>query len=137
MTVLLSAYNDAGKCVGYCNAHCYDAKQPSELHPHSHKICTCICGGKNHAAGLNRALRNMQADVGLTREYVQDFAQAHDLDASRLTVIDRTRVKKKKAKKAALARLQPQHPGPLFGLVGSVVCEATEAVSQGVRQRRE
>ncbi|MCA1571075.1 MAG: hypothetical protein LC798_12280 [Chloroflexi bacterium] len=48
MTTLIGVYNSEG-CVGRCDARCYDAKHPD---------CDCICGGKNHGAGLNRAVEN-------------------------------------------------------------------------------
>lgn len=34
-----------------CDKRCYDAKHPN---------CTCICGGKNHAAGLQKASENVK-----------------------------------------------------------------------------
>lgn len=49
---LIAVYNSSG-CVGRCDARCYNATEPN---------CVCICGGKNHGAGLNKALDN-------TREY--------------------------------------------------------------------
>jgi hypothetical protein len=33
-----------------CNARCYDAKKQK---------CVCICGGRNHGAGLNKATENL------------------------------------------------------------------------------
>jgi hypothetical protein len=139
VTALLSVYTDKGKCVGVCNANCYNAKPPSELHPHTRgkAFCKCICAGRNHAAGLNRALNNTLAGIGLKCEYVQEFAKAHDLDPSRLMVIDRARVKSRKARKAALARLCPQPPGPLFELAGDRREPTEGQPAEGARQRRE
>ncbi len=34
-----------------CDAKCYNAKHPS---------CDCVCGGKNHGAGLDRAMDNVR-----------------------------------------------------------------------------
>ena len=42
--VLIEVWNSEG-LVGRCDARCYNAK---EVH------CECICGGKNHGAGLQR-----------------------------------------------------------------------------------
>lgn len=53
---LIAVYNSEG-CVGRCDARCYLATEPN---------CTCICGGKNHGAGLARALDN-------TREKFKDW----------------------------------------------------------------
>jgi hypothetical protein len=47
---LLSVYNSDG-CVGRCDAKCYEAHEPE---------CKCICGGKNHGAGLKKAAENMR-----------------------------------------------------------------------------
>lgn len=47
-TVLISRPRD-GKTKRRCDARCYDAKG---------KKCTCICGGKNHGVGFEKALEN-------------------------------------------------------------------------------
>jgi hypothetical protein len=49
MTALISVYNSDG-CVGRCDSKCYDAQSDE---------CDCICGGKNHGAGLERARANV------------------------------------------------------------------------------
>ncbi len=51
MTTLIAVYNSEG-CVGRCDARCYDAAEPE---------CDCICGGRNHGAGQERALDNTRA----------------------------------------------------------------------------
>lgn len=56
MTTLIAVYNSDG-CVGRCDAKCYNAEHPN---------CTCICGGRNHGAGLKQAVEN-------TRELCQDW----------------------------------------------------------------
>lgn len=38
-----------GKCVGRCDASCYNAK---------HDKCVCCCGGRNHGVGLQQAIEN-------------------------------------------------------------------------------
>lgn len=50
MATLIAAYNSEG-CVGRCDAKCYDAKGGA---------CDCICGGKNHGVGRQRAVENTQ-----------------------------------------------------------------------------
>ena len=55
---LIAVYNSDG-CVGRCDARCYQATTPT---------CHCICGGKNHAAGLVKALDN-------TREMAKDWLE--------------------------------------------------------------
>jgi hypothetical protein len=49
--VLLSVYDHSG-CVGRCDARCYDAISSE---------CDCICGGKNHGAGVKQAAANVEA----------------------------------------------------------------------------
>lgn len=34
-----------------CDARCYNGK---------HAVCSCICGGKNHGAGLQQAMDNVR-----------------------------------------------------------------------------
>jgi hypothetical protein len=51
MTTLIAVYNSEG-CVGRCDAKCYNATSPQ---------CDCICGGKNHGAGLAQARQNTQS----------------------------------------------------------------------------
>lgn len=45
-TLLQSKTSDSDR---RCDAKCYDAKAPE---------CDCLCGGKNHGAGLRQALEN-------------------------------------------------------------------------------
>jgi hypothetical protein len=45
---MIAVYNSEG-CVGRCDAKCYDATESD---------CDCICGGRNHGAGLQQALEN-------------------------------------------------------------------------------
>lgn len=56
MTTLISVRYGDGE-TRRCDSHCYDAKSPD---------CTCVCGGKNHGAGLKKAAENVRehmADV--------------------------------------------------------------------------
>lgn len=49
-----------GAVEGRCDAKCYNARHPD---------CHCICGGKNHGAGLDQAIDN-------TRELAADQVKA-------------------------------------------------------------
>jgi len=62
MTTLIRAYNSEG-LVGKCDAACYNAKLPE---------CVCICGGRNHGAGLQQAMANTQA---LAELWLAEYAQ--------------------------------------------------------------
>jgi len=53
MTTLISAHNGDG-CIGRCDARCYNAKG---------ERCRCICGGRNHGVGREKAANNT-ADMG-------------------------------------------------------------------------
>ncbi|RMH70190.1 MAG: hypothetical protein D6675_10330 [Gemmatimonadetes bacterium] len=66
MAVLIEVRNSSG-VIGRCDAKCYDAETQE---------CHCICGGQNHGAGLERAIRNTRkyADQWLTR-----YARQHGL----------------------------------------------------------
>jgi hypothetical protein len=60
MTTLIAVYNSDG-CVGRCDAKCYDA---------AHDKCDCICGGRNHGAGKQKAVEN-------TREHAKEMVAAY------------------------------------------------------------
>lgn len=60
MSTLIAVYNSDG-CVGRCDAKCYEAK-----HPH----CDCVCGGKNHGAGLQQATENTRE---LADQWLEDY----------------------------------------------------------------
>lgn len=60
MTTLIAVYNSEG-CVGRCDARCYEAIEAQ---------CNCVCGGRNHGAGLEQA-------VGNTRELAQQWLDAY------------------------------------------------------------
>jgi hypothetical protein len=61
VTTLIAVYNSDG-CVGRCDANCYEAK---------HQACDCICGGRNHGAGLDKARDNTRE---LADTWLKDFA---------------------------------------------------------------
>jgi hypothetical protein len=50
MSTLISVYKGT-ECVGRCDAKCYEAQSPI-------CECDCICGGRNHGAGQQRAEEN-------------------------------------------------------------------------------
>ena len=54
--VLMTAISSSGK-RGRCDARCYRGKATTK--------CRCICGGNNHAQGLERSLENVRRAVGL------------------------------------------------------------------------
>lgn len=69
MTALISVRNSDGE-VGRCDAKCYNAKTAN---------CNCVCGGKNHGAGLKQAMENTRelADSWIAeyaaRKYLTEF----------------------------------------------------------------
>ena len=64
MPALITVTSTGGK-TRQCDAHCYDAKEP---------VCTCVCGGLNHGAGLKAALDNTQAHY---KQLVKQIAETH------------------------------------------------------------
>jgi hypothetical protein len=67
--VTLISYQSSGGDQGRCDAKCYEADHPD---------CDCICGGRNHGAGLQQAVDN-------TRELAQswiDRAKANGQDVA-------------------------------------------------------
>lgn len=54
MATMIAVYKGDGRCVGRCDAKCYDAR---------HNDCHCICGGKNHGKGVEAAGVNVRAWV--------------------------------------------------------------------------
>lgn len=61
MTTLIAVYRSDGTCIGRCDAKCYDAK---------HDSCQCVCGGRNHGAGVNKAVENTEE---LFQEWIDDY----------------------------------------------------------------
>jgi hypothetical protein len=49
MSTLMSTGNNSGQ-TGRCDAKCYNAKGPE---------CKCCCGGRNHGAGIEQAIQNI------------------------------------------------------------------------------
>lgn len=73
---LISVYNSEG-LVGRCDAKCYSASEPD---------CDCICGGRNHRAGLQQALDNTAELVDPDGQLRAAFALARGIDPAALTV---------------------------------------------------
>lgn len=70
MATLLTVGNSEGE--RRCDAKCYDATEPH---------CDCVCGGKNHGAGLQRALENT-AELG--EKWLEQAAAAQGVPVSQL-----------------------------------------------------
>ncbi len=66
MATLIAVYNSEG-CVGRCDARCYEASEPE---------CNCVCGGRNHGAGLEQAVDNTRE---LAQQWIDAYAQQHEL----------------------------------------------------------
>lgn len=66
MTTLIAVYNSSG-CVGRCDAKCYDAQSPD---------CDCICNGRNHGVGRERAIEQTREQV---EEWLEEYAKSKGL----------------------------------------------------------
>lgn len=60
MTTLIHAH---GAGAGRCDAKCYDAR---------HEVCSCVCGGLNHGAGIERAKENTKELAGELLDQVKE-----------------------------------------------------------------
>jgi len=87
MTTLVAVYNSGG-CVGRCDARCYLAQNAK---------CSCICGGRNHSAGKERAMENVAQRVGLELEDLARFAEYRGFKCEAITAIDRLAIPKAKS----------------------------------------
>lgn len=77
MTALITVSNSQG-VVGRCDAKCYNATGPD---------CDCICGGKNHGAGLDIAQENANEHC-LGERRLEDWARKHGMDPARLKLFN-------------------------------------------------
>jgi len=69
MTTLIEVRGGGGELLGRCDARCYNAQHPS---------CDCVCGGRNHGVGLERALENTrQMAEAMIAEYASRRGLAH------------------------------------------------------------
>lgn len=71
MTTLIAVYDSDG-CRGRCDERCYGAQHPD---------CHCICGGKNHGAGLAAAQANTQT---MAQGWIDEYAAQHSDIADKL-----------------------------------------------------
>lgn len=130
MTTLLAVYLRPGRCVGVCDARCYNAMQPSQLKEPRRNACKCICGGANHGMGLGRAVKNCaERAVGQRRSDIEAFAQQRGFLPSALLVIDRLRANDYVARGLAKVRFDPApiKPDDLFYCEGLATAPTSEA----------
>lgn len=78
MTTLIAVYNSDG-CVGRCDAKCYNAVGDK---------CDCICQGKNHGVGFEKAFEQTQEEA----EYIEK-AREKGLGASWALHVETLQVK--------------------------------------------
>jgi hypothetical protein len=64
--VTLISYQSSGGDQGRCDAKCYKAQEPD---------CDCICGGRNHGAGIEQALDNTRELAGSWIEHARASGQ--------------------------------------------------------------
>jgi len=76
MTTVIAVYSAQG-CIGRCDANCYNAAKID---------CDCICGGRNHGVGHERAIENARNGAGLSKQDVERFARFHGYQAADLKV---------------------------------------------------
>lgn len=75
MTTAIAVY-DSGGLVGRCDARCHGATSPA---------CDCICGGRLHGVGADRAIeRNTRDLLGDDVAAIRAFAARHGLEADEL-----------------------------------------------------
>lgn len=73
MTTLIVVY-DNEDCKGRCDARCYDAREPH---------CDCVCGGRNHGAGLEHAVENTRE---LANEWMETYTKRNQIETPRWEV---------------------------------------------------
>lgn len=66
--VLIEVRNSEG-IVGRCDAKCYLAE---------HENCECVCGGKNHGAGLQQAMDNTREQA---EQWIEEYAKRQSLES--------------------------------------------------------
>lgn len=64
MATLIAVYTSEG-CVGRCDAKCYNATVEK---------CDCICGGRNHGAGIQKAVDNTRE---MWESWVEHWKKEH------------------------------------------------------------
>lgn len=73
MSCLIYASN-GDKCIGKCDANCYNATSPE---------CDCICGGRNHGVGLKQAQDNTRKYAD---EWIERYAKEKGIDKKDMSV---------------------------------------------------
>lgn len=73
MTTLIAVCGGDG-CEGRCDARCYNAREPH---------CDCVCGGRNHGAGLKQAVENTRQ---MAADWMQEYTRLHQLREARWEV---------------------------------------------------
>lgn len=75
---LIAVYKSSGDkgavCVGRCDARCYEASEPQ---------CECICGGRNHGAGQQRAMDNTRE---MYAPWIEEYERRHQLNQVQWTI---------------------------------------------------
>ena len=89
MTTVIAVYSKQG-CIGRCDARCHEAGNPE---------CDCICGGRNHGVGIEKAIANNHERVGLAPEDLSRFAELHGYDPGALKVYDTLHTPTKKIRR--------------------------------------
>lgn len=78
MTTAIAVYNSEG-CVGRCDAKCHNATAPE---------CDCICGGRLHGVGAERAIAQNTRDLlgDAIADELAAFAARNGVDVDELRV---------------------------------------------------
>ena len=66
MTALIAVYSSSG-LAGRCDAKCYEA---------TCTVCECVCGGRNHGMGRQRAIDNTRE---LAKHWIETYTQEKGL----------------------------------------------------------
>lgn len=103
MSTVIAVHNEE-RCIATCDARCYNAKRAK---------CRCICGGRNHSAGQDRAIENTRDMIGLRKADLVRFACEHvpPLDPNALCTINRLDLSARTARHAATLKIGHQMAG--------------------------
>lgn len=75
---LIAVYKSSGdsgsRCVGRCDANCYEAVSPG---------CDCICGGRNHGTGLKKAMDNTRE---MYKPWIEEYERRNQLTDAQWSV---------------------------------------------------
>lgn len=73
MVTLITYGNSEG--TRRCDARCHDATEPN---------CECICGGANHGAGLQQALKNTRE---MAEGWIEEYCRQNNIAREDFTVM--------------------------------------------------